>query len=150
MHKVYGFFNDFRWLSNFYISNVILDGETYPTVEHAYQAAKTNDPEIRKQIREALTPKVAKRFGTQLVKMTESDKKYWDAKKYWIMMGLIRQKFHNYKELQEKLVATGDAELVEANWWGDIYWGVCNDQGENNLGKILMKVREEFSNVKVA
>ena len=39
---------------------------------------------------------------------------------------------------------TEDAELVEDNWWGDKFWGVCNGEGENHLGKLLMKIRDEL------
>lgn len=42
------------------------------------------------------------------------------------------------------LLKTGDEELVEGNTWGDTFWGVCKGKGRNELGKILMKVREEF------
>jgi predicted NAD-dependent protein-ADP-ribosyltransferase YbiA (DUF1768 family) len=42
------------------------------------------------------------------------------------------------------LKATGDEELVEGNWWNDTFWGVCNGVGENNLGKLLMKIRAEL------
>uniref|UniRef100_UPI00345E83CD NADAR domain-containing protein n=1 Tax=uncultured Duncaniella sp. TaxID=2768039 RepID=UPI00345E83CD len=48
--------------------------------------------------------------------------------------------------LAEKLIATGDAELVEGNYWHDTVWGVCDGVGENHLGKILMRVREELKN----
>ena len=39
------------------------------------------------------------------------------------------------------LMDTGDAELIEGNNWNDTFWGVCNNAGENNLGKLLMKIR---------
>jgi predicted NAD-dependent protein-ADP-ribosyltransferase YbiA (DUF1768 family) len=42
------------------------------------------------------------------------------------------------------LIDTGDQELIEGNWWGDVIWGVCNGKGENHLGKILMEVRKEL------
>jgi hypothetical protein len=59
------------------------------------------------------------------------------------MYGLILGKFQD-PELKTKLLATGDAELIEGNWWGDVYWGVCNGEGRNELGKILMQVRDEL------
>ena len=46
--------------------------------------------------------------------------------------------------LAEKLLATGDDELVEFNTWNDKYWGVCRGEGENKLGKVLMRIRQEF------
>jgi hypothetical protein len=63
-----------------------------------------------------------------------------------IMTSLVRIKFSDLV-LQEKLLATNNEELVELNWWNDIFWGVCNKCGENNLGKILMKIRKEISEV---
>lgn len=47
-------------------------------------------------------------------------------------------------KLRSQLLSTGTAELVEGNWWNDRYWGVCNGRGENHLGKILMRIREEL------
>ena len=47
-------------------------------------------------------------------------------------------------ELGNKLLETGNQELVEGNTWGDIFWGVCNGKGQNWLGKILMMVRDEI------
>jgi hypothetical protein len=64
------------------------------------------------------------------------------------MESLVKEKFTRDTELGAKLVATGDEELVEGNYWGDTFWGVCRGVGQNHLGKILMKVREELrSNV---
>jgi predicted NAD-dependent protein-ADP-ribosyltransferase YbiA (DUF1768 family) len=60
------------------------------------------------------------------------------------MLNLLRQKFQN-PELREKLLCTGKLELIEGNYWGDTYWGVCRGVGENRLGKLLMLVREEAS-----
>ena len=64
--------------------------------------------------------------------------------KLGITEDVIRQKFNN-PELKEKLIATGDAELIEGNPWGDTFWGVCEGKGENHLGKILMKIRSELN-----
>ena len=59
------------------------------------------------------------------------------------MRDALIQKFSD-KKLQKKLIDTGDAELIEGNWWGDKFWGVCEGEGENHLGKLLMEVREMF------
>ena len=67
----------------------------------------------------------------------------WEEIKDSIMYLGLRQKFHN-PTLQKKLLATGEEELIEGNWWNDTYWGVCNGVGQNNLGKILMEVRDEI------
>lgn len=48
------------------------------------------------------------------------------------------------KRQQAKLLATRDRMLIEGNDWGDTFWGMVDGEGENNLGKILMRVREEI------
>lgn len=57
------------------------------------------------------------------------------------MKDLVFQKFKN-EELKIKLLQTGNEELIEGNTWGDKFWGICNGVGENNLGKILMEIRQ--------
>ena len=58
------------------------------------------------------------------------------------MSSIVFEKFYRNKELRKKLLETGDRYLEETNWWGDDFWGVCNGEGRNELGKILMKVRD--------
>lgn len=127
------------FLSNFYESSIIYDGVEYPTSEHAYQAAKSIDPAARKYILGCKTPREAKRAGKALT-LREN----WDIIKIDIMTEIVRDKFTRHPDLAVKLLATGDARLIEGNTWGDIYWGVCNGKGYNHLGKILMQVREEL------
>lgn len=129
-----------RFLSNFYSAEVEYEGLTYKSVEHAYQAAKTQDPSERKKIREAETANKAKKLGGKLPKPEG-----WHNVSLGIMEDLVRQKFTKHPELKEKLLATGTEELVEGNWWGDEFWGVCKGKGLNHLGKILMKVRKELN-----
>lgn len=132
------FTGKYRWLSNFEPSVVMLDMDLYPTVEHAYQGAKTLDYEERYKVRHALTPGAAKKLG-QKVTLRED----WEDVKIDVMTELIQQKFSK-DPLRAKLLATGDAKLIEGNWWGDVFWGVCKGKGQNKLGKILMKVRKEL------
>ncbi len=60
------------------------------------------------------------------------------------MRDLVRQKFLKHRDLAEMLFATGSAELIEENSWGDTFWGVCEGEGENRLGRVLMEVRDEL------
>ncbi len=133
-----GFRGGYRWLSNFWPATVTLDGITYPTTEHAYQAAKTLDPEIRQQIAALDKPGKTKRFARKIQIRPD-----WDNVKLAVMEDLIRQKF-NIPELREKLLATGDAYIEETNTWGDRFYGVSGGVGLNHLGKIIMKVRDEL------
>jgi len=134
------FTNEYRFLSNFHISEVRFEGVKYPTIEHAFQAAKTLDKEERKMIGIETTPGRAKRAG-QRVTLRED----WDKVKISIMLDLIRQKFKNDYILKNKLLATGNQMLVEGNTWNDTFWGMDlkTNRGQNNLGKLLTKVREE-------
>ena len=68
----------------------------------------------------------------------------WEEVKDQIMYEICLAKFTQNEELKEKLLATGNEELVEGNTWHDTYWGVCNRRGKNKLGKILMRVRSEL------
>lgn len=139
--KITLFKGDNGFLSNFHPCPVILDEVEYPTVEHAFQAAKTLDPEMRRRIREAPTSGKAKRMGRVL--KLDMSVPAWNTLKVAIMYDLIHQKFSK-EPFRTKLLATGDAELIEGNWWSDTFWGVCMGKGENRLGVLLMKVREDL------
>lgn len=131
------FRGDFGFLSNFYESSIWINGDRYPSVEHAYQAAKAGDEVTKKMIREAKTPGIAKKLGQSCQLPYD-----WDTKKVSVMRDLVREKFKN-PLLRSLLLATGDAVLVEGNHWNDRFWGVCRGAGQNWLGKILMEVRDE-------
>ena len=130
------FQGDYRFLSNFWPVRVQLDGATYTTVEHAYQAAKTLDDRERNTVRRALTPGEAKRAGRRVTKRAD-----WEQVKIEVMRVLLQQKFRS-DYLHDKLQATRGHELVEGNTWGDTFWGVCRGVGENHLGKLLMQIRD--------
>lgn len=134
------FRGEYRWLSNFWYSPVELDGVIYPSTEHAYQAAKTHDPAWREKIRNASDFKQAKHLGYK-VPLRED----WEQIKLDVMHKLLKQKFKPGSDLADKLLATKGRKLVEGNTWGDTYWGVCRGKGENHLGKLLMRVRDELT-----
>jgi len=119
------------------------DGMLYSSVEHAYQSAKVSDPVIKSLIRDCPTPADAKDF----IEMhhIKPEPGWTIEKKLLIMEQLLVLKFGGSDPLLTRaLMATGDAELIEGNNWNDTFWGVCNNTGENNLGKLLMKVRAEL------
>ena len=115
-----------------------MDGIEYPSVEHAYQAAKTVDRRERAAIAKCATAGEAKKLGQKCAIRPD-----WDAVKIEIMRGLLKKKF-SYRRLKKALLDTGEAYLEEGNNWGDSFWGVCNDIGENHLGKLLMEIRDEL------
>jgi ribA/ribD-fused uncharacterized protein len=134
------FTDDYFFLSNFYLCEIEYESLIFPSTEHAYQAAKTSDIYQKSKIRDAKTPGIAKRLGKSVFLRQD-----WDQIKLSVMEDLVRQKFTKYIDLKQCLIDTGNAELIEGNWWKDIYWGVCKGVGENHLGKILMKIREELN-----
>ena len=138
------FDGQYDFLSNFYPSSILYEGIVYPTNEHFFQAMKTLDIETRKAIAAAPTPGAAKRMGRHV-----SLRPDWEKIKVDIMMLGLRLKFKD-PELAAKLIATGDEELVEGNWWCDQFWGSCNcskhirTPGRNVLGMLLMELRKEL------
>ncbi|MBO6060667.1 MAG: NADAR family protein [Clostridia bacterium] len=134
------FRGEYGFLSNFHKSRVEFEGMAYPSAEHAFQAAKNPDPEYRSLIASVSSPVTAKRMGkkTQL-------RPDWEEVKDGIMYELLKSKFSD-PVLREKLLATGEAELIEGNNHWDRFWGVCRGEGLNKLGKLLMQVREELNN----
>lgn len=138
MNDIPFFQGKYRWLSNFWPCTILLDGEPYSTVEHAYQAAKTEIIIERIRIRMVSSPGLAKKLGRKVTISFD-----WDKRKLDVMRFLLIQKFED-KELRDKLIETGDTILIEGNYWGDKYWGVCNYEGENNLGKLLMEIRSNI------
>lgn len=130
------FVGQYRWLSNFSISHVLYDTKFYPTVENAYQAAKTTGSRIPF---ETCSPGVAKRLGRRIKIRCN-----WDNMKIDIMRSLLVQKFKKGNMFADYLINTGCEKIVEGNTWGDIFWGVCNGVGSNNLGKLLMDIRRDL------
>ena len=136
------FDGNWKALSNFYPCSIYYKDQQWFSVEHAYQAAKTDNADYKYYIQRASTAKVAKKRGHEIPK--EFFKANWDEIKVEIMRELVRLKFTTDNNLAIKLLETGDAVLVEGNWWGDTFWGMCDGKGKNHLGKILMDVRNEL------
>lgn len=131
------FQKEYRWLSNFSPCTVMFEGEKYDSVEHAYQAAKTINPDERKWF-QGVTAGKAKGLGRK-IKVRED----WEDIKLETMRMLLDQKFSTtkYKNL---LKGTGDLHIQEGNMWNDKFWGVClkTGKGQNNLGKMIMEIRD--------
>lgn len=139
MNKISGFQGKYRFLSNFWPATVHYDGDSYPTVEHAYQAAKSLNLAYRGQIKNCPSPGLAKRVSRQATLRAG-----WDDMKLFIMTDLVTQKFKQHPALAQRLLLTYPDEIEETNTWGDTFWGVCGGRGSNYLGKILMKIREDL------
>ena len=126
------------FLSNFYPCAIEYEGQTFPSLECAYQAAKTPNRDVRYYFTIMDNSMEARMWGNKIAMRPD-----WDRVKYSIMYELLKIKFNNPK-LRALLLATEDAQLEESNMHGDKYWGTVNGHGENNLGKLLMQIREEI------
>lgn len=134
------FDGEYFFLSNFSASPFRINYVLFPTMEHYFQANKADNQNDYLHIAHALAPGEAKRLGRKIQLRPD-----WEKIKDNVMLTGLRKKFAD-PELRSLLLATGDEELVEGNYWGDTYWGVCNGVGQNKLGKLLMQVREEIKN----
>lgn len=140
---IYGFFDAYRFLSNFHLSPIVYEGILYPTSEHAYMACKVKDVSEKIRLSEITKPSEVRKEGRKVKLIPD-----WDNKRNQYMYEVLVCKFGQNPELLKRLLATGDKYLEETNDWGDEYWGVTLSRrgertGQNNLGQILMTIREE-------
>ncbi len=130
------------FLSNYYPAATPHRGRHFPTSEHAYMAAKTNDPDAIAAILATSDPAEARQIAEAATLVDN-----WARRKFAVMEEIITAKFATNPNLADKLVATAGTMLVEGNTWHDQTWGSCtcdqhrNIPGGNALGIILMTVR---------
>ncbi len=116
----------------------VLEDVEWPTVEHYYQAMKFDNPEYQNKIRQAATPKQARKLGRSRFKKRRND---WAKLKVVYMTRALYTKCKTYSDIAQELLDTGDRKLVENSLY-DYYWGCGRDRrGENRYGQILMNVR---------
>lgn len=130
------FKGEWSFLSNFEPCQIIYNGLTFKNVESAYQAEKCLNEKDRLLF--------ISTTGAEAKKLIKSlpIKHNWDDLKLKVMKDLVKQKFSQQK-FEKLLLSTGSRKIVEGNYWKDTYWGVCNNVGENYLGRILMRIRSD-------
>lgn len=147
----------YRFLSHFYASPIEVDGETWMTIEHYYQAQKSLDDAYREAIRNAQSAEFAKQLAADPGAPSKFSNQSWfrrhacEPRQDWndVKLDVMRQgdlaKFSQHEVLLKLLLATGDAELVEDSE-SEPFWGVGHDgQGFNWAGRILMEVRAKLA-----
>lgn len=164
MNAITSFSGDYRWLSNFHKVQIEALGYTFGSVEAAYQAAKEifslNREEVILQFTQDSAFAAKWRGAGRTHKLRQQPNlvitelpKYWNQAvpgknrplKVLVMWHLLKIKF-NHAELRALLLGTGDAALIEGNDWGDTFWGVCGTKGNNVLGQLLMRLRDNLRN----
>lgn len=139
------FDGDFHFLSNFEMWSLKYKDMVFRSSEHAYQSEKSTSPGYRLYVQNQLTAGSAKQLGRRAQLRPD-----WEEIKVGVMEAILKEKF-SHPELKRRLLATGDAVLIEGNWWHDNFWGNCTCErrecqppGENMLGQLLMKLRGEL------
>jgi ribA/ribD-fused uncharacterized protein len=137
--EFYSVTDEYGAFSNFAPYEVVLRKQRWPTTEHFFQAMKFDDPKHQAEIRNANTPMLAARMGRDRKRKLRRD---WERIKTGIMREAVEAKFRQHADLRTLLIGTGDALIVE-HTDNDAFWGDGGDgAGRNELGRILMAVRE--------
>ncbi|NES23201.1 MAG: NADAR family protein [Symploca sp. SIO3E6] len=130
--------------SNFSPHPIQVEGLYWPTVEHYYQAQKfvgTKDEKLISVIRDVQTPMEAAAIGRDSTHTLCPD---WEQRKLQVMWRGLLKKFLTHTDIQKILLSTGE-ELIVEDSDRDYFWGCGQDKtGENQLGKMLMKLRQEI------
>ena len=136
------FQNEFRWLSNFAPVKIILDGVEFPSIEHAYMSAKSDDMKWKKFCSNPNNKANDVKRQSRNIVLKEN----WNNIKLDVMVECVKQKF-NQEPYRTKLLETGTLYIQEGNRWNDKFWGVClkTNKGENHLGKLIMDVRSTLA-----
>jgi ribA/ribD-fused uncharacterized protein len=130
--------------SNFSDHPTVIDGITWPTTEHYFQAAKffNTAPKYATKIQLAETPRLSKTLGNSRDYPIDPN---WEQIKDDVMRKAVKAKVEQHPDVKQTLLATGNREMIEASPY-DYYWGEGRDKtGKNMLGKILVEVRDYYN-----
>lgn len=149
------FFRPEAPFSQWYPARFELGGNVFTCAEQYMMYRKAilfGDAEIAAEILEATAPKQHKALGRKVRNFSEA---IWKANREAIVTDGSHAKFTQNPELRQALLETAGTELVEASPF-DRIWGIglsATDQraedpsqwrGQNLLGKILTRVRDEL------
>ena len=158
MRNVIGFHNpdeDYGFLSNWYLSNFVVDGINFSSMEQYMMYMKAtlfNDTNIASQIMETSDVGKIKALGRSVSNYNDI---IWNGMRQPIIFKGLMEKFKQNENLKTELLKTGDAILAECAVQDQI-WGIGlsmkdpnkNDmtrwRGTNLLGFSLMVVRSEL------
>jgi len=142
LDRIDNFNGYFDFLNNEYPCPVYFDGLLFKSVSYAYQASRSSQRHLREKISLADTPSELFEIATKI-----EDPENWSSNRLRMMEAIVRDKFRRNKDLRERLKATGNREL--ANTYSDatvsnIYWGIVEGKGQNQLGRLLEQIRNDI------
>ncbi len=133
------FRGEYNWLSNMYSCKVVHKRKLFNSVENAYMFAKNDTCEDWLHFCLNNPPNICKKESKNIEIRAD-----WEEVKLGIMYNLLLQKFKQ-EPFRTKLLATGNENIQEGNFWNDKFWGIClksnPNEGENNLGRLIMYIR---------
>jgi ribA/ribD-fused uncharacterized protein len=126
--------------TNFYPAAITVDGMTWPTSEHYYQAMKfPNNVRIQQEIERAQTPREAFNRARKYQHFVRAD---WKVVNLNSMKRAVWEKCSQHLNIRLMLLTTGAAILIEDAGANDAFYGAgAGYKGDNYLGRILMRVR---------
>lgn len=146
------FFSKYSFLSNHNPARFCMNEHRFMNSEQAYYyyiGVVCGRESTGNEIRKMLDPGETKKLGDQIPTCDE-----WEKRKFRIMTSVLTHKFEQNRPLRDKLIRTGNAALLECTT--DAYWGTgwvldspnwnepLDYPGDNNLGKILESIRENY------
>ena len=141
--RFYSVNDEFGCFSNFAPYPITINGKTWPTSEHYFQAQKFVGTKREEEIRKVKSPMEAAKMGRSRKHKLRPD---WESVKVRIMRNAVLAKFEQHADIRAILLDTGSAKLIE-HTTNDNYWGDGGDgSGKNKLGLLLMEIREKLRN----
>jgi len=130
------------WLANFSRYSILLENRNWKTVEHYFQAKKFAGTSLEIEIANAETPTKAKQLAKQASRLKRPD---WEGVRISIMYQALKAKFSQHHDLRKLLLSTGNVTLIEDSEEDDFWGQNRRGQGDNVMGRLLMRVREELA-----
>ena len=139
-------------LTNFWESDMIMDGKMFKSSEHAYMwsmCTELGQHELAARVVTSATPAMAKQISREIP--SNIDRSSWNQMRLDVMKSVLESKATSCAVFTEYLMKTGDKYLVEAT--RDTFWGAgfaphlcrttdpANHPGGNHLGNLLMELR---------
>ena len=143
---VYFFSPAFYCFDNFSAHQITIWNITFPTSEHAFQWKKFSEvrPDLAASILIATSPEAVKKISEANKPNQPSN---WNDIRVNIMEEILRAKAEQHWDMKDALKRSGNRQIIENSPF-DSFWGIGPDgQGQNMLGKTLMKIRDQMTNL---